>query len=92
MHCAQEPYLIPYGKKSWLGGCRAVSGDLGAEMDLRNYQKLGGVFFSLISVIFLVKCKPQPTPELSSGESHGQKNLVGYSPWSRKVSDTTEST
>ena len=55
MHCAQEPYLIPYGKKSWLGGCRAVSGDLGAEMDLRNYQKLGGVFFSLISVIFFGK-------------------------------------
>ena len=24
------------------------------------------------------------------GESHGQKSLVGYSPWGRKESDTTE--
>ena len=27
---------------------------------------------------------------LSSGESHGQKSLVGYSPWGRKESDMTE--
>ena len=25
-----------------------------------------------------------------SGESHGQKSLVGYSPWGLKESDTTE--
>ena len=27
---------------------------------------------------------------LLPGESHGQRNLVGYSPWGRKESDTTE--
>ena len=27
---------------------------------------------------------------LVSGKSHGQKSLVGYSPWGRKESDTTE--
>ena len=32
----------------------------------------------------------QPTPVLLSGESHGQRSLVGYSPWGRKESDTTE--
>ena len=32
----------------------------------------------------------QPTPVLLPGESHGQKSLVGYSPWGRKESDTTE--
>ena len=26
------------------------------------------------------------------GESHGQRSLVGYSPWGRKESDTTEAT
>ena len=31
--------------------------------------------------------KWQPTPVFLPGESHG---LVGYSPWSRKESDTTE--
>ena len=29
-------------------------------------------------------------PVFLPGESHGQKNLVGYSPWGRKELDTTE--
>ena len=33
----------------------------------------------------------QPTPVLS-GESYGQRSLVGYSPWGRKESDRTEVT
>ena len=32
----------------------------------------------------------QPTPVFLSGESHGQRNLVGYSPWGHKESDMTE--
>ena len=32
----------------------------------------------------------QPTPIFLSGESHGQKSLVGYSPWSHKESDITK--
>ena len=34
--------------------------------------------------------KWQPIPAFLSGESHGQRNLAGYSPWGRKESDTTE--
>ena len=34
--------------------------------------------------------KWQPTEVLSPGKSHGQRSLVGYSPWGRKESDTTE--
>ena len=34
--------------------------------------------------------KWQPTPVFLPGESHGQRNLVGYSPWGRKESDMTE--
>ena len=34
--------------------------------------------------------KGQPTPILLSGKFHGWRNLVGYSPWGRKESDTTE--
>ena len=30
------------------------------------------------------------TPVLLPGESHGGRSLVGYSPWGRKESDTTE--
>ena len=32
----------------------------------------------------------QPTPVFLPGKSHGQRSLVGYSPWGRKESDTTE--
>ena len=34
--------------------------------------------------------KWQPTPVLLPGESHGGRSLVGYSPWGRKESGTTE--
>ena len=33
--------------------------------------------------------KWQPTPVLFPGKSYGWRNLVGYSPWSPKESDTT---
>ena len=36
--------------------------------------------------------KWQSTPVLLPGKSHGQKSLVGYSPWGRKELDTTEHT
>ena len=32
----------------------------------------------------------QPTPVFLTIEFHGQRSLVGYSPWSRKELDTTE--
>ena len=31
-----------------------------------------------------------PTPVLLPGKSHGWRSLVGYSPWGREESDTTE--
>ena len=36
--------------------------------------------------------KWQPTPVFLPGESHGWRNLAGYSPWGRKEADTTEAT
>ena len=34
--------------------------------------------------------KWQSTPVLLLGKSHGRRSMVGYSPWGRKESDTTE--
>ena len=34
--------------------------------------------------------KWQPTPVFLPGESHGQRSLVGYSPWGRRELDMTE--
>ena len=32
----------------------------------------------------------QPTPVLLPGKSHGGRSLVGYTPWGRKMSNSTE--
>ena len=32
----------------------------------------------------------QPTPVFLPGKAHGQRNLVGYSPWGHKQSNMTE--
>ena len=34
--------------------------------------------------------KWQPTPVLLPGKAHGRRSLVGWSPWGRQESDTTE--
>ena len=34
----------------------------------------------------------QPTPVSLPGKAHGQRSLVGYSPWGCTESDTTEAT
>ena len=34
----------------------------------------------------------QPTPVFLPEEFHGQRSLVGYSPWGHRESDTTEVT
>ena len=41
-------------------------------------------------VKILWRRKWHPTPVLLPGKSHGWRSLVGYSPWGRKESDTTE--
>ena len=57
---------------------------------------LGGfIFFTLFFWhLFLYIPSPQrkwqPTPALLPGKFHGQRSLIGYSPWGLKKSDTTE--
>ena len=36
--------------------------------------------------------KMAPIPVFLPGKSHGQRNLVGYSPWGRKELEATEDT
>ena len=42
------------------------------------------------SRISLQRRQWQPTPVLLPGNSHGWRSLVGFSPWAREESDTTE--
>ena len=52
-----------------------------------NYWRLG---FDPWVRKFPWRSKWQPTPVILPGKSRGQRSLVGYSPWGRKESDTTE--
>ena len=48
--------------------------------------KVMSLLFNMLSRLVIW----QSTPVLLPGKSHGQRSLVGYSPWGRKESDTTE--
>ena len=47
-------------------------------------------FYFLIFIYIDWRRQWHPTPVLLPGKSHGQRSLVGCSPWGRKESDTTE--
>ena len=53
-----------------------------------NARDIGDVVWSLDGEDPL-KEEMEPTPVFLPGESHGQKSLVGYNPWSHKELDTT---
>ena len=54
---------------------------------LLQCERLG---FSLWVGKILWRRKWQPNPVFLTGEFHGQRNLVGYSPWGLKELDLTE--
>ena len=50
------------------------------------------IYFSMLGKTtgFLWRRQWHPTPVLLPGKSHGQRSLVGCSPWGHEESDTTE--
>ena len=42
--------------------------------------------------VWYLEKRMQPIPVFLPGESNGQRNLVGYSPWDCKESDMTDAT
>ena len=55
-----------------------------------NFTIVSRLFHSCM--ISLLRRKWQPTPVFLPGEFHGLRSLAGYSPWSCKESDMTETT
>ena len=47
-------------------------------------------YICLVSMIIWQRRQWHPTPVLLPEKSHGWRSLVGYSPWGREESDTTE--
>ena len=56
--------------------------------NLNKSWKFWGVFWYCLYSTW--RRQWQPTPVLLPGKSHGWRSLVGYSPWGREESDTTE--
>ena len=48
------------------------------------------LFFFLQAIIELPEKAWHPTPVFLPGKSHGQRSLIGFNPWGREESDTTE--
>ena len=69
-----------------LGFCRWLSGKE-STCQCRRRRRLK--FDPWVGKI-LWRRKWQPTPVFLLGESHGQRSLAGYSPWSHKEWDTAE--
>ena len=65
--------------------CKLVKNPPANARDIRD----GG---SILWVRKIWRRKWQPTPVISPGEPHGQRNLGSYSPWGHKESDMTEVT
>jgi len=54
-----------------------------------TYRSVAHVTVAMWSC-YMCRRKWQLTPVFLPGESHGQRSLVGYSPWGHKELDTTE--
>ena len=60
---------------------------------LRSVCQVSSLFFDLLLILSINitwRRQRQPTPVLLPEKSHGQRSLVGCSPWGRCGSDTTE--
>ena len=85
----------PFKKKQWFKRKEMQTVSLTptipclSELELRSSTSLSLSFDPWVGKIPWRR-KWQSTPGLWPGKSHGQRSLVGYSPWGRKESDTTE--
>ena len=57
---------------------------------VKNLSALQVTWIQSLAGKILWRREWQPTPVFLPGESHGQNNLTGYSPWDCKTLDTTE--
>ena len=88
-----EPLGIPYimDKSSWVSplSCSIISDHRVAQM-VKHLSAMRETQVQSLGGEDPWRRKWQPTPVLLPGKSHGWRNLVGYSLWSRKELDRTE--
>ena len=82
-------------KLTWLVKSLVWEVDQDGQEDTERGRKGSGLFCNHIWGVFFIKLlffwrrKLQPTPVLLPGKSHGQRSLVGCSPWAHKQWDRT---
>ena len=64
--------------------------ELAVLLKKQKLYKENNVTFKYIYIYIYQRRPWQPTPVLLPGKSHGQRSLVGCSPWGRTKSDTSE--
>ena len=95
-------FLIPSSADGHLGGFHVLAVVNSAAVNTGVHVSLSIVVSSVrmpstgiagsygSSIPSLRRRQWHPTPVLLPGKSHGQRSLVGCSPWGRQESDTTE--
>ena len=76
-----SPALVPQGLARWP-----------VVKNLLAMQELQGAWVQSLGGKIPWRGVWQPTSVFLPGESHGQRSLVGYSPWGHNESDTTKVT
>ena len=69
--------------------CKTIWGFPGGSM-VKNPPAMQETWVQSLGQEDLWSRAQQPIPVFLPGESHGQRNLAGYSPWGHKESDMTE--
>ena len=64
--------------------------DFKSFLNISHLSLQAFAFFKMKMSVYLLPTQWHPTPVLLPGKSHGQRSLVGCSPWGREESDTTE--
>ena len=75
-------------KTRWLGWQTIVLLTVEKEMSVTHIDHKMHPNFPAVKMLW--RRKRQPTSLFLPGKPHGQRSLVGYSPWGCKESDTTE--
>ena len=90
LHCKGALYQLSYHLSTYLTFYASQVATSGKESacQCKRYKRCG--FDSWVGKIW--RREWPLTPVFLPGESHGQKSLVGYSPWDHKESDRTEVT
>ena len=82
------PYASKFGRLSC--SQRTANGQFSFQAQRKAIQRMSTQLLNCTHLTQSRRRQWQPTSVLLPGKSHGWRSLVGFSPWGREESDTTE--